>query len=166
VDLALAAVAASDVSTDRNAVLRALEQYAAELNDTAVREDVERRIEQERRWDRAYAALEAELLSLTDAAAARGDVAAVERVIAGAGERDRALGSRRPDTWQQIELALDARLERARNRADQLAAYRARRPLLLAYERRIRQALSTLDGAAPCCRPWMARRRHSTPSGP
>ena len=150
VDLAFAAAARSDVTTDRRAVLRAIAEMTADLApDDALRREVEARLDAERQWDRAYAALEADVLARADAAVARGDVGAIDVLRGEAAERDRLFGSRRPEETRRLEREIDARLTRARARADQLAFYRTRRPVLLDYERRARFVFTTLDGASP-----------------
>jgi hypothetical protein len=149
-DQAFAAAAASDVSTDRRAILRAVAATVAELPPgDAVRTHAEERLESEREWDRAYAALAASTLEQADAAVEKGDVAGIERARSAVIARDRTFGSRRPEEMQALMADLDTRLERARVRAERLDAYRRLRPALLTYENQVRPVLNTLDGATP-----------------
>jgi hypothetical protein len=150
IELALMAAAASDVSTERTAILRAAAMVsagAAGVADLAV--ESTRRLEDEHAADRAYAPLVADALARAEDALRRGDVRAAEAARAEAMARDRLLGSRRPDEVQALLRQLDATIERTRAHRLALDHYALVRPRLLAYERALRPVLRSLDDARP-----------------
>jgi hypothetical protein len=148
--LAFAAVGATDSTADRRAILRAVTETVSEFPaEAGVRVDAFQRLEIEKEWDRTYAALAAATLAQASDAAGRGDVRFFDRLRADVLERDRTLGSRRPEEVRSLLAEVDANRERARVRADRLEAYRQLRPILLAYEARVRPVLNILDGASP-----------------
>jgi len=148
--LALSAASVADVGEDRIAVLRATAALLdREPGVEDLRDSVKQNLEAEQAAETAYASLASTVLAAADAGMRRGDVAAVISVRATVVERDRALGLRRPQQIQSLLQALEAKLEATRAHRLALDRYASVRPSLLAYERRVRSAMSALDGLAP-----------------
>jgi hypothetical protein len=144
IELALAAATALDIPEERASVLRAA---AAAAGDAApeLAAIIAARLEAEAASAAAYAALAESLRARAGAARRRGDVAAVDRLRRELANRDRELGYRRPDVVEAMQLELTAALERARAHRLALDHYAYVKPALLAYERRIRPALTGLS---------------------
>jgi hypothetical protein len=149
ITLALAAARAADIPEERLAILQGAGRAAAAASagDLAARVAAELRAEASA--TAAYGALAADVTARADRALQAGDVVAVERLRAELVERDRRLGSRRPAEVAELLRALQAKLEAARAHRLALDHYAYVRASLLAYERRIRPALSGLDGLKP-----------------
>jgi hypothetical protein len=147
--LALAAAKAADVTEERLAILRA----AAAVAGTAGMPELERRVaaelKEETQATAAYAALAKEFTSRASDAFRRADVPAIDRLRAELVERDRQLGSRRPQQVADLVKELQAKLAATQAHRLALDHYAFARSSLLAYERRVRPALSGLDGLRP-----------------
>ena len=153
IQLALAAASATDVVTDRAAVLGAAFAIASdEPASEDLRLEISRRLEAERMAEASYAQLVSDLTTGADTAMRRGDVAAVAALRARLEERDRALGSLRPQEMRALAGRLDAMLERTQIFRLALDHWAAMRRNLLGYERRIRPVLTGLDGLNPILR--------------
>jgi hypothetical protein len=148
IELALAAAAASDIPDERASILRTAAGVAggAAPDLAAI---IAARLESEAASAAAYAAFGKSLLARADAARRRGDVAAVERLRQELANRDRELGYRRPDDVAAMQTELTASLERTRAHRLALDHYSYVKPALLAYERRIRPALTGLSQQEP-----------------
>jgi hypothetical protein len=147
VALALGAALVTDVGEDRVAVLRAvavLLERESGVDD--LRASVKLELGAEEAADNAYAALSTTALASADAAMRRGDIGAFAAVRATVAERDRALGGRRPLQIASLFSAIEAKLEATRAYRLALDHHAYIRRELLAYEQRVRPALSTLDG--------------------
>jgi len=147
IEMALAAVAASDIPDERTGVLRAAAAAAGgAVPDLAA--IIAARLESEATSAAAYSALGESLRARAGMARRSGDVAAVERLRLELANRDRELGYRRPDDVAAMQSELAAALERARAHRLALDHYAYVKPALLAYERRIRPALTALSRQA------------------
>ena len=148
--LALVAARAADIAEERLAILRAAATAAGAAPATA---DLAARIAaelgQESRATTAYAALATDITARAADALRRADVPAIERLRAELDQRDRQLGGRRPQQVAELVKELQAKLEATRAHRLALDHYAYVRASLLAYERRIRPALSGLDGLRP-----------------
>jgi hypothetical protein len=150
IELALAAVAATGDASGREAILNATLTAAADAPGVEdLRDDVARRLADERATDAAYASMSTDVLAKADAAAKTGDVKAVMALQQGVAAKDKALGARRPEETAALLKNLGTRLDAARARRLTLDHYAMLRPEMLAYERRARPALSALDGLRP-----------------
>lgn len=147
--LAVSAAAAADIPEERRAILQRAARAAAALPDAALAARIEAELSAEARAAAAYRALAEEVNTRATAALRDGDVAGVERLRAELLERDRALGSRRPQEVAGLLKALQEKLEAARAYRVAIDHYTYVRASLLAYERRIRPSLSGLDGLRP-----------------
>jgi hypothetical protein len=147
VALALGAASLADVGEDRVAVLRATAALLErETGVDDLRESVKAQLAAELSADREYVLLSEELLTKADAAMRKGDVSQVMSVRATVTDRDRALGFRRPVQIQSLVGALEVKLEATRAYRLALEHHAYIRKRLLAYELRVRPALSALDG--------------------
>jgi len=147
IEMALAAVAASDAPDERLAILHAAAVAAGDgRSDLAAA--VAERVNDERRSAAAYAALGSGLRARADVARRRGDGAAIERLRIELADRDRALGSRRPDDVAAVARDLSVAIDAAHAYRLALDHYAYIKPALLAYERRVRPALAVLAGHA------------------
>lgn len=148
--LAIAAARVADQGSDRLALLRAA---AAATENTPGAADVgaeaKRLMTSEQTADAVYGALAAVLLSRADAALRRGDVADVAEARRQAIERDRQLGSMRPQDLEKLLSTLDAKLEAAKAYRLALDHYAYARRGRLDYERRVRASMSGFDGLRP-----------------
>jgi hypothetical protein len=143
--LALAAASVSDVVADRQAILQMA--YARSADDPAddLRLEVARRLSAERTADAAYARLSEDLIARADVLMRRGDVAAVVAVRGEIADRDRALGSLRPQDVRALTERLDQMIERTQTFRLTLDHWHAVHQSLLRYERRVRPILAGVD---------------------
>jgi hypothetical protein len=150
IELALAAAGAADVGTERTAILRAALVVVTDApNAEDLRAAVRRRLDEETAADRAYAQLSADVTTRADAATARADVRSLDALRREVGDRDFALGLRRPQEVHALVDRLDAALVTARARRLALDHYTAARPTFLAYELAVRPVFVGLDGLDP-----------------
>jgi hypothetical protein len=144
--LALAAARAADIAEERIAILRS----AAAATALAPVGDLESRIaaelKEEVRATSAYNALATEFTTRAADALRRADVQAIDRLRTELMARDKQLGSRRPQQVADLVRELQAKLEATQAHRLALDHYAYVRASLLAYERRVRPALSGLDG--------------------
>lgn len=148
--LALVAARAADIAEERLAILRAAAAAAGTSPSTAdLAARVAAELSQESRATTAYAALTTDITARAADALRRADVPALERLRAELDQRDRQLGGRRPQQVAELVKELQAKLEATRAHRLALDHYAYVRASLLAYERRIRPALSGLDGLRP-----------------
>lgn len=148
--LALVAARAADIAEERLAILRAAAAAAGTTPSTAdLAARIAAELNQESRATTAYAALTTDITSRAADALRRADVPALERLRAELAQRDRQLGGRRPQQVAELVKELQAKLEATRAHRLALDHYAYVRASLLAYERRIRPALSGLDGLRP-----------------
>ncbi len=148
--LALGAAALADVNEDRLAILRSTSALLdRETGVDDLRETVRLQLQAELSAERDYTLLSDELLAKAEGAMRRGDVSRIMAIRAAVTDRDKALGFRRPQQIQALNAALDAKLEAAQLHRLALEHHAYVRRSLLAYERRVRPALSTLDGLKP-----------------
>jgi hypothetical protein len=149
-ELARAAAAAADVPEERLAILRrAASMVPAGPAEAELRGALSADLERFARAEAAYAALVTAIDTRAAAALHRGDVAAVEALEREAAARDRALGFQRPRAMHALTDRLRKTLEATRAYRLALDHYDFVRHRLLAYERQIRPALSTLSGLTP-----------------
>ena len=145
--LALAAARTTDVAEDRVAVLRSVASLLdREPGDADLRSSVRTELDAELAAERAYSTLGTDALAAAEAAMRRGDVAAFAGVRSTVEARDRLLGGRRPQQVAAMLAAIEEKLEAAREYRLHLEHYAAVRRDLLAYERRVRPAIATVDG--------------------
>ena len=145
--LALTAAKATDSAEDRVAVLRSVASLLErEPGEDDLRTSVRTELDAEIAAEREYSTLGTEAVAAADAAMRRGDIRAFATVRSAVESRDRALGRRRPQQIAAILSAIETKLESAREYRLHLEHYAAVRRDLLAYERRIRPALATVDG--------------------
>jgi hypothetical protein len=148
--LAIAAARVADQGSDRVALLRAA---AAAAENTPAAADLsaeaKRLLTSEQTADAVYGALAAVLLSRADAALRRGDVADIAEARRQAIERDRQLGSMRPQDLEELVSKLDVKLEAAKAYRLALDHYAYARRGRLDYEKRIRASMSGFDGLKP-----------------
>lgn len=144
----------ADVPEERlslqQAIQEALGRRSAELPApwvSAVRADIAARRRTDDRTARAYASLRADALRDVARAAARGNVAGVERAIADARAGDIRLGRRRRNEMDALTAALETYLEAARQRrleidrwAYRMSAYRQYRDSLRSITKRLEEA--------------------------
>ena len=150
IELALAAVAVADVSSDRAAILRAASAASSALvNDDNLSGIVARRMEEEQAAERAWAAFRAGALERAELALVRGDVALAASVKAEAEAKSRTVGIGRVEEQRALLADLDNIGDQTRVQRAALDRYAMMRPQLLAYERELRPALSSLDGTVP-----------------
>jgi hypothetical protein len=150
VRLALAAAAAVEPGPDRYAILHAAGEVAADAGGLAgLGREVRSRLAAEREADERYAALARELTWQANAAIDRGDPDEVTALISQLAERDAVYGRMRPRVVRDLGRQMDLKRTAAAAYRSARARYAAVRPALLAYERRIRAALSTMDGLRP-----------------
>ncbi len=148
--LALVAARAADIAEERLAILRAAAAAAGTSLATAdLAARIAAEVSQESRATTAYAALTTDITARAADALRRADVPAVERLRAELEQRDRQLGGRRPQQVAELVKELQAKLDATRAHRLALDHYAYVRASLLAYERRIRPALSGLDGLRP-----------------
>jgi hypothetical protein len=148
--LALVAARAADIAEERLAILRAAAAAAGTSPSTAdLAARIAAELSQESRATTAYAALTTDITARAADALRRADVPALERLRAELDQRDRQLGGRRPQQVAELVKELQAKLEATRAHRLALDHYAYVRASLLAYERRIRPALSGLDGLRP-----------------
>jgi hypothetical protein len=145
--LALGAAKAADDAGDRLAILRAAVEAAG--GDVESGAAAARALDEEVQAGAAYAAFAANVRGRAAEAASRADTAGIDALRAEAAARDAELGRRRPAEMAALSADLAAALERARTYRLALDHYAYVKPALLAYERRVRPALSALDGLAP-----------------
>lgn len=123
---------------DRTALLRAA-LAAAEGADipledvAAVRRSLEAQLRAERAVDERYAAFTSRTVSAARRAAARADVAAVERAFTNVVREDQRLGQRRPHVVHALMTELDAQLQAARDLHRRREHWRVRRPIYRRY---------------------------------
>jgi hypothetical protein len=147
---AIAAARVADQGSDRVALLRAA--ASATENSPAAADlgaEAKRLMTSEQTADAVYGALAAVLLSRADAALRRGDVADIAEAKRQAIERDRQLGSMRPQDIEDLVSKLDAKLEAAKAYRLALDHYAYARRGRLDYERRVRASMSGFDGVKP-----------------
>lgn len=144
--LALVAARAADISEERIAVLRAALGVAA---DPTLRREAGAELERELRIEQQYAALARDFRSRAAEAVKRGSVLGVERLRSELLVKDRTLGGRRPQTIRSLTGELDDALERTRAYRSARDRYNTMLRALLAYERRVRPALSAFDAFTP-----------------
>lgn len=144
---ALAAARAADVGADRLAVLRAALVALPEAPEMAdLRRELSAEVDAERQAGEAYTALEERLVALGAEPMRAGDPAGLDLLIDRLEREDAALGRRRPAAVRRLMSRLLAMRDRARTYRVALDRYAAARAGLLAYERRVRRSMSTLDG--------------------
>jgi hypothetical protein len=150
IELALAAAMATDTADDRLAVLTAAAAAAGDDPGTAdLREHVRREIDAETNAAAAYESLLSGIRTQADAARRKGDVAGIEAAIASLAARDRELGARKAPMVAALTSELNAMLEATRTYRAKVDHYLQVRGSLLAYERRVRPAMSGFDGLLP-----------------
>jgi hypothetical protein len=150
VKMALAAARAADLGAERQAILRAAANAAgAAPGAEDLSTTLNTRLAMEQSADTAYATLAAALLARADAALRKADVETVADARRQAIERDRELGSLRPNEISLLIADLDAKLEAARAYRLALDHYAYARRGRLDYERRVRPAMSGFDGLRP-----------------
>ncbi|HWJ54867.1 MAG TPA: hypothetical protein VNR90_01600, partial [Vicinamibacterales bacterium] len=150
VSLAMVAAAASDNTDERLAILRTAGAVAGlDPGLAPLTSDLSRRIAEEQRVDAAYAALGTDLRARAEAAARRGDVVKAAALPDELRARDRGLGALRPELVSGLSRELGDRLEEARTVRLKLDHRAALYPAMMAYERRVRPALSALSGLTP-----------------
>ena len=145
--LALVAAGMTDAAGGRAGLLTAVASAAGRtegLEDLA--DEAARRLAAERAIDDAYATLSRDVTARASRAVARGDVRAVTALQDEVDARDRALGSARSTDVSSLRSWLAERLDAARRQRLALDHYALVRASLLDYERRIRPAMTTLDG--------------------
>lgn len=148
--LALAAASAADTGSERLAILGAAESVLVESAlEPGLLLEVRERLEAERAAEAGYAALSRELTEAADQGLRRGDPQAVARLMRVLEARDRELGQVRRRLVRALRRQLDVKLEATEAYRAALDHYAKVRPVLLGYERRVRPALSTLDGLRP-----------------
>lgn len=148
--LALRASSVADLPEDRVAVLRtARAALAARGEDGPLSTAVSMTLEAELEAGRAYAALEDEMLRRAEAAVARDDLSALESLLVELEARDDTLGRRRPRELERLRATLMGFAETAAARRLARERYAGQRAGRLAYERRVRPAMSALDGLRP-----------------
>ena len=148
--LALVAARTADIAEERLAILRAAAAAAGTAPTTAdLAARIAAELNQESRATTAYAALTTDITARAADALRRADIPALERLRAEVAQRDRQLGGRRPQQVAELVKELQAKLEATRAHRLALDHYAYVRASLLAYERRIRPALSGLDGLRP-----------------
>ena len=150
VELALKAASIADTGAERLAILKSAEAVltgAGGHDDLAAR--VRARTAAEEVAESRYGALVRSQVQQADAALGRGDPAAVAAIVEGLDARDLELGRMRPRLVRELRRQLDLTLSAARAYRAALDHYNAVRPTLIAYERRVRAALSTMDGLRP-----------------
>jgi hypothetical protein len=148
--LALAAVTAADDGPSRMAILRgamALVPEGADFDE--LRRNLVRRRDVEAATDHAYAALRDELLARAARFLEEGEVEAIEGLRRELPARDAALGAARPKALARLRAELDAMVGRATAYRAALDHYELVKADLLAFERRVRPVLNTLDGLTP-----------------
>jgi len=148
--LAMSAASATDDAAGREAIFGAVVKASADTPGADdLREEAARLLAAEQTTDTAYKSLSTDVLTRADAAAAKGDVKAVLALKQTVSARDTALGSSRPGDVEGLLKTLDTKLDAARSRRLTLDHYAMMRPQMLAYERKVRPALSALDGLKP-----------------
>jgi hypothetical protein len=146
IELALAAVAASDVSTDRAAILHAAQGASAELvGSDDVASAVSRRITEEQDADRAFMAFRNDAITRAQTAQSRGDVTTAANIRREAEVNAAPAATGRAEELRGLLLDLDVIVNRTREHREALDRYAAMRPQLLAYEKSLRPVLSSLD---------------------
>jgi hypothetical protein len=148
--LAMSAASATDDALGREAILGAVVKASADSSGVDdLRDEAATRLAKEQLTDTAYKALSTDVLSRADAAAAKGDVKAVLALKQTVAARDTALGASRSGDVEGLLKTLDAKLDVARSKRLTLDHYAMMRPQMLAYELKVRPALSALDGLKP-----------------
>jgi hypothetical protein len=105
-------------------------------------------IDRERKLDRAYSDLTSRTLREARKLEEDADVAALERLAAGARKEDGRLGYQRPDTMQSLFASLDASVEQANRTREAIDRYKYRTSTYGAYRRRIGDSLGKFDDVA------------------
>jgi hypothetical protein len=150
IEQALVAASFADVSSDRDAVLRAAAALAQESPaDADLAAAVSRRIDEERARDREYAELRTRSMARAEAALAKGDIGAASDVRSDAARDVEAFDPGRRSEAEGLLRELDELVERTRVHRAAVDRYNQMRPQLLAYERQLRPVLSALDGLTP-----------------
>jgi hypothetical protein len=101
----------------------------------------------ERQTDKAYRDLAVTVMRNVDRRAARSDVRGLLRVRAGVVERDRSLGSKRPEEIQALLSTIDDRLDAARRLRLAQDQWTVRAPVLRAYREAVKPTLERLRSA-------------------
>ncbi len=147
--LAMAAARAADIAEERVAILRTAAAAAAAAGITDLDGRVAAELNEEVRATATYRALTTEFTNRAAEALRRADVPAIDRLRTELLARDKQLGGRRPQQVAELLKELQAKLEATQAHRLALDHYAYVRASLLAYERRVRPALSGLDGLRP-----------------
>jgi hypothetical protein len=147
--LALAAAEVADIVEERLAILRSAATAAGAAGTGDLANRIAAELTAEARATADYRALTAEFGRRAAEAVREGDVPAIDRLQTELADRDRQLGVRRPQEIAALVRDLREKLNAARAYRLALDHYAYVRASLLAYERRIRPALSGLDGLKP-----------------
>ena len=148
---ALTAAELSPTAEERTALLRTavglIETNRSRLPAAwanATRSSANRALREELEVTRRYAALNERALRAANRAAARADVAAVERVLIETRARDARLGGRRPETIAVLIASIEERLDASRRLRLARDQWAARRPGLEAYRAAVEPSMSDL----------------------
>jgi hypothetical protein len=128
----------------------------------ATRVEATAEIAKELRLDRSYHTLTGRMMTLANRRARAADVRGVERVVRMIHQRDAALGAKRPDAVQSLIVAVEAKLDAARQLQLARDRYALRAPALRQYRAAIRtpidlfaqlkgplESVKALSGSAP-----------------
>ena len=137
-----------DNASERSALLAtaltAVDRDASTLPDawaTGTRADVEEMLRTEQRVDRAYRVLTARIVALATGRARLADVQGLERLQRYAEQRDRVLGSKRPESVAALVAVLQEKLDAARRLQLARERWMLRAPELRRYSLAIRQPM-------------------------
>jgi hypothetical protein len=151
IEQALTAADLSPTAEERTALLRTalgtIDAHRPALPApwaSATRANASRALRDELELTRRYATLQDRALRDANRAAARADVAAVERVLAATRARDAKLGGRRPDVMTALVASLEERLDASRRLRLARDQWEARRPALEAYRDGVRVSMADL----------------------
>jgi hypothetical protein len=149
------ALTAADLIEDPNERERVLEETLAYIDRTAsrldpiaarhAREFAERRLNEERLANAAFARLRDETVRKANAAAAAGNVASVQKLLTSLQGRNEALGRQRPDAMRALYATVRERLDSARRLRLARDQWRLRSAAFKSYSRVITRPRSVLD---------------------
>jgi len=169
IEQVLTAARAVDASAERTSLLvtavAAIDRDKTSLPApwaASTRADLSAEIAKELRMDRSYQALTARMMLLANRRAKQADVRGIERVVRAIHQRDAALGEKRPDAVNSLIVAVQAKLDAARQLQLARDRYALRAPLLTKYRVAIRtpvdlfaqlkpslEAVKALSGSGP-----------------
>ena len=141
----------SDRLTLQESILAVLDRRKREVPKawySSTRRRVVQSIDRERKADRDYSDLASRTLRDARKHEQDADVAALERLAAGARQQDGRLGHQRPDIMQALLESLAVSAEKAKAQREAIGRSRNRASTYNAYRRRIDDSLEKFDGVA------------------